>query len=309
MEWTEVCILTKSEAVEAITAFIYDMGVGGVSIEDPLDILAHKSNPLDWVVIDESLIKGNVEDVIIKVYFSQEVNVAEKILYINEQIKNVSKYINVGKGQVTINKVNEEDWANAWKKYFVPVKVGQKIVIKPTWEEYLPSKEDIVVELDPGMAFGTGTHETTRMCIKMLEKYVEKDSVVFDIGCGSGILGICASKLGAQMVIGVDIDANSVKVSKENVLLNNVNNIEIREGNLLDVVSEKANIVVANIISDVIIYLSETIISTFKENGVFICSGIIKDRSLDVQKALIDNKFKIIEVVNEGEWVAIVSHI
>ena len=216
--------------------------------------------------------------------------------------------IDTGEASVEITQVDDEDWANSWKAYYKPSKIGEKIVVKPTWEEYEKQEGDIVVELDPGMAFGTGTHETTTMCIQALERNVKNDSVVFDIGCGSGILGISAAKLGACKVIGVDLDPVAVKVSKENIELNEVSNaMEARYGNLMDVVTEKADIVVANIIADIIVLLSEGVGQFLVPNGVFISSGIILDKIDMVKNALIKNKFEILEVNTMGEWAAIVS--
>ena len=173
---------------------------------------------------------------------------------------------------------------------------------------YVYKKGDIVIELDPGMAFGTGTHETTSMCIQLLEQYMTTNDIILDIGCGSGILSIVAGKLGAQKVIGVDIDPNAVKVARENVQMNQINEkVEIRQGDLLDVVQEKAHCIVANIIADVIIQLVKLVPEVLEPKGIFIASGIIQDRLEEVKEAIEKGPFTILQVVSKGEWAAIVA--
>jgi len=202
--------------------------------------------------------------------------------------------------------VAESDWANNWKKYYKPMRVGKNIVIKPSWEEYSQGENDVVVELDPGMAFGTGTHETTRMCMEQLEKYITPETDILDVGCGSGILAITGLLLGAKSATGVDIEAVATKVARENGEMNGF--IEpkytIKQGNLVDAITGKYDVVVANIIADVIIILSNDIKAYLKPSSVFICSGIIDDRANDVEKALTQNGLQIINIIKQGEWVA-----
>ncbi|MDR1774603.1 MAG: 50S ribosomal protein L11 methyltransferase [Clostridioides sp.] len=309
--WIEINISTASEAVEAITSILYDEGACGCIIEDPLDFLFKKQSPLDWDYVDEKLYNKNLgSEVIIKTYVSEEKNVAEFIDNIKQKILKLKDYgLDIGRGSIELTQVNEKDWANNWKKYYKPSKIGEKIVIKPTWEDYEKQDGDIVVELDPGMAFGTGNHETTSMCICQLEKYINKDSVVYDIGCGSGVLSIVASKLGAKDVTGVDFDEVAVKVSKENIASNNLNeNIKIMHGNLTDVVDEnkKADVIVANIIADVIMILAKDVSKFMKDDAVFISSGIILDKLEEVKESLVQNNFEIIDVITKGEWSCIV---
>jgi ribosomal protein L11 methyltransferase len=208
----------------------------------------------------------------------------------------------------SIKDVFEEDWANAWKQYYKPIKIGNKIVIKPTWEDYKAEPGDLVIEMDPGMAFGTGTHETTMMCIKFLEKYVKPDSVVFDVGSGSGILGISAAKLGAKHVECVDIDKVACKVAKENAEHNNVvGKLEVKCGSLLEVISEKADVIVANIIADIIIGFTPDVWKALNPKGIFISSGIIRDRRDEVLDKISSSGFEVIEVMEMGEWCAIAA--
>ncbi len=306
-EWIEVGIFTTSEAIEAISGILYNTGVKGVSIEDPEDIEFKKKHPGDWDYFDESLLDSR-DEAVIKGYYKHDEKLDGYLRYIKDSVNNLEKFgINKGRGLITVAKVNEEDWENNWKKYYKPSKIGEKVVVKPIWEEYTPSHEEVVVELDPGMAFGTGTHETTRMCIKALEKYVNSESKVFDIGTGSGILAISAAKLQAKQVIGVDLDPIAVKSASQNVKYNDINNIQILEGNLMEVVKGKADIVIANIIADIIIFLTEGVKDFIVPGGKFISSGIIKDRKDDVINKLESCGFKIEEVNIDGEWVCIVA--
>lgn len=307
-KWIEVKIVTTSEAIEPITGIFYGLDVKGVAIEDPRDILEREQGPLSWDFADINIFEYGKDAAVVKGYFNLDENIEEIEIHINEKIRELKEMnIDVGQGKVAITEVHEEDWANNWKKYYKPTKIGKNVVIKPIWENYDEKPGEIIVEMDPGMAFGTGTHETTHMCIEALEEYVEADTTVFDIGTGSGILAITAAKLGAQKVIGVDLDPVAVDSAKGNVEFNNLNNIEILQGNLMDVVEGKADIVVANIIADVIIFLSEDVKKFIKENGYFISSGIIRERKEDVVNKLNEVGFKVQEVNTLGEWVCIVA--
>ncbi|MFZ5965578.1 MAG: 50S ribosomal protein L11 methyltransferase [Bacillota bacterium] len=309
MKWIEVKIKTTTEAVEAVSGILYDVGVGGVVIEDPNDLVFTEKDFGDWDYVDESVLESEFEGAIVKGYLPESEDLIDKIELIRQNVEKIPLYnLDKGLGEVTTCEVYEEDWANAWKKYYKPKKVGERIVIKPTWEEYLPQENEIIIEMDPGMAFGTGTHETTMMCVQNLEKYVKEDSVIFDIGCGSGILSVTAAKLGAKRVIGVDLDEVAVKVSKNNAAENHVDDVvEILHGNLMDTISEKADVIVANIIADVIIGLSSEIGGFMKADGVFIASGIILEKVDEVVEALDENGLFVQHVEKMGEWAAIVS--
>lgn len=308
MNYIQVAIETKTEATEAISYLLMEQGVGGVEIEDPQDILMSPKSPTSWDYLDSKLLSQDPHTVVIKAYFPEHVNYIEKIADLEVKINEMRSYLDVGSGQIKATPVQEKQWADQWKKYYKLTPIGKNIIIKPTWEEYTPKhNEEIIIDLDPGMAFGTGTHETTSMCVELLEDYVTQDDIVLDIGTGSGILGIVAAKLGANQVIGVDLDQTAVKVAKENAAQNNVSDkMEVRYGDLLEVVSEKADIVVANIIADVIIPLSQTIARVMKGDAVFISSGIIEDRIEDVAKA-IEINFDIVQIKRKGEWAAIVA--
>ncbi len=309
MKYIEVKITTTTEASDAVYNMLTDEGAAGVVIEDPNDLKAQNGDETRWDYIEEELIAKLGDDVQVKGYFS-ELDYDQGILErIKERVSQLDACgLDKGKGIVMASEVDDEDWANAWKQYYKPTKVGEKVVIKPTWEPYTPEAGEVVIELDPGMAFGTGTHETTSMCIRLIEKYLKPGSSVFDVGCGSGILGISAAKLGAGRTVCVDIDTVSCKVSRENTQLNQVDDkIDIRCGNLLDVVSEKADLIVANIIADVIISFTDDVGGFMKEASVFISSGIIKDRRDEVIKKLQETGFGILEVLEQGEWCAVAA--
>jgi ribosomal protein L11 methyltransferase len=309
MKWTEITIKTSTEAVEAITNILYEQNVGGVSIEDPKDFKFQKKNEYDWDFVEEEIFNSGYDGVIIKTYITEERDVTDDVELIKTKIHKLKDFgIDIGEGLVELSQVDEEDWANEWKNYYKPTKIGKNIVVKPTWEEYEKEESDLIIELDPGMAFGTGTHETTSMCMVELEKYVNENSKVFDIGCGSGILAIAAAKLGAKEVLAVDLDEVAVAVSKENVKLNNVENIvDVKHGNLMDVVNDKADIIVANIIADIIKILAKDVANFMKDDAVFISSGIIHAKVDEVKESLIENGFEIVNVESLGEWNVIVS--
>lgn len=306
--WIEIRVITKSEALEPISGIFYGLDCKGVAIEDPEDITTREQGPLTWDFADINILEYKGKAAVVKAYFAEEDNVAEIEKYINEKVEELKSFgIDVGEGKVIVAKIHEEDWANNWKKYYKPTKIGNNIVIKPMWEEYMAKANEVIVDLDPGMAFGTGTHETTRMCVAALEKYTNKDTVVFDIGTGSGILAIVAGKLGAKHVVGVDLDPVAVDSAKENLKLNSVDNIEILEGNLLDVVEGKADLVVANILAEIICFVVEDVKKALNKGGIFISSGIIHERRQMVIDKLEENDFEVIEVNKDGEWNCIVA--
>lgn len=310
MKWTEVLIKVDPQAVEAVTDILYGLGAQGVAIDEPVDVQRLREDELYWDYIDEKLLENDTEETKIMAYFSEEeTNLPEKIAVIKEKIRNLTEFgLSIGSGTVELSNVNQEDWESAWKQYFKPVHVTDRIVVKPEWEEYSPQEGEIVIEIDPGMAFGTGTHETTSMCINQIEKNLKAGDRVIDIGSGSGILSMAAVLLGAEKATGVDLDPVAVRVALENVELNNLQDkIEILHGNLTDVIREKADIVVANIMADIILMLLEDVREFIKDDGLFISSGIIQEKRAAVEARLLEKNFSIVEVETKGEWCAITA--
>lgn len=307
MNWAEVQIKTTPEYEELISSILYDVGASGLAIEDPRDILELSQSTESWALIDPDLINLEADDIIIKAYFAEAEDLDYKIQEIKYKIKN-NDILREVQAEITINMVNDEDFADNWKKYYKPTRIGDRILIKPTWEDYAPQEGDLLIELDPGMAFGTGTHETTILCTEALEKYVKEGDIVYDIGCGSGILSIVAAKLGAKKVIAVDLDEVCIKVSNENIRINQVDDIvELKKGNLLDVVEGKANIIVSNIIAEIIVEMIKDLKVHLEDKGIFITSGIIEDKKTMVEKALIENGFKILETRMKNDWALIIA--
>ena len=306
--WIEVRVITKSEALEPISGIFYSLDCKGVAIEDPEDILGREQGPLTWDFADINVLEHKGKVAVVKAYFAEEDNIEDVLAYVKERLSELKEMgLDLGEAKVEHEKMHEEDWANTWKQYYKPSKVGEKIVVKPIWEEYEAKDGELVVDLDPGMAFGTGTHETTRMCIQALERYVKEESTVFDVGCGSGILAIAAAKLGAKLAVGVDLDPVAVESSIENVGYNNLNNIEILHGNLVEVIDGKADIVVANILAEIICILTDDVKRVLKDGGIFITSGIIHDRVDMICEKLEATGFEVVEKNRDGEWNCIVA--
>lgn len=307
MNWVEIKVKTTTEAIEAVSNIFYEAGVAGVVIEDPkIYLRPHDPDEWDYLDIPEGL---DFEVAQVTGYLTEDSSLAERAQVIRDRISKLPSYgLDIGKGEVALTTISEANWGQAWKKYYKPTHVGKNIVIKPSWEVYAPKTDEVIIELDPGMAFGTGTHETTMLCLEILEKYIKKDSTVIDVGCGSGILSIACGKLGAKQVLAIDKDKNAVRIAGENIKRNNLDTcIQAAAGDKLADINIKADIIVANIIADVVIELSKDAALYLEDNGIFITSGIIKDRKLSVIEALEKNGFDLIQQFEKGEWVALVS--
>jgi ribosomal protein L11 methyltransferase len=307
MKWHEIVVTTSFEASDALSEMLNSIGAGGVSIIDPNDILLEiqKPNSLDYA--DETFLEGLGEDVVIKAYFNQTYNLQELLQMIREKIVFTSQFLDVGKGSVEFASVDDEDWSTSWKKYYKPFHITDQVVIKPTWESYDKKDGEIVVELDPGMAFGTGTHETTKMCAEFLNDLLKPEMDVMDIGCGSGILAIIAALLGAKSGIAVDVDEVAIKVAIDNAKLNGVDHLlNIKKAEIDSIQGKKADCIVANIIANVILSIRQEVSLRLKEDGIFITSGIIKDRKAEVIFEYETHGFTMVAEKEIGEWVAIV---
>ena len=308
MKWSEVTIHTTQEAIEAVANILHEAGAGGVIIEDPEVLTREWDSPFGEVyqLSPEDFPK---EGVYVKAYLPLNSYLMETVEQIKSAINNLLTYdINIGVGSVSLSEVNEEDWASGWKKYYKPVKVSEKIVITPTWEEVEEEKDQFVIELDPGMAFGTGTHPTTVMSIQALEKVIRGKEHVIDVGCGTGVLSIAAAKLGVEHVLALDLDEVAVRSAKLNVKLNHVDSIvEVKQNNLLDHIDENVEIVVANILAEVILRFVSDVARILKPNGYFLTSGIIQSKADQVRTAIEEEGFVIEEILSQEDWVAFIA--
>lgn len=306
--WSEIKIVIDEKDIEVVEGVLYSMDIKGLSIEDPKDILEREQGPLTWDFADINIFEYGKDKAVLKAYFHEEIDQEEIVKEVKDRIRGLEAHgIFLKDYIVTSTTVREEDWANNWKKYYKPTRVGERFLIRPLWEDYTAKEGEIVISMDPGMAFGTGTHETTRMCLEALERYIRKDTRVLDIGTGSGILAIGASLLGAREVVGVDLDPVAVASAKENVSYNDLDNVQILEGNLMEVVEGEADIIVANIIAEIIVVLIDDVHKKLQDGGVFISSGIIKDKEELVTRKLLDSGFFVKETNYQGEWVCIVA--
>ena len=322
MKWTKITIETTTEATDMLSYVLGEYGVEGIEVEDKIPLSEEDKQAMFIDILPELPPDDGVAYVscYIDENASKGIDIKNLCRYIQEQLNDMSAYMDVGTGKISIGETEDKDWMNNWKEFFHPFRLEDNIVIQPTWTEKADVNDnDIVINIDPGTAFGTGSHETTKLCISALKQYIskDKDTSVLDAGCGSGILSIIAAKLGASKIYGVDIDELAVKASIDNLKLNDIDDgiYTIVKGNIIgdkefaDVVAGtgKYDIVVANILADVIIPLSGVVRRFMKDDGVFISSGIINTKEDEVRKALLDNGFEIVDVEHMGEWVSFVA--
>lgn len=297
--WTEVKIEIPVEQME-VAENIANMAVPyGIYIEDYSHLEEEAMEIAHIDLIDEDLLQKDRSKAWIHLYISAEDNPAEAVSFLKERFE--SEKIPF---EITCDSCAQEDWINNWKKYFKPIPVGEKLLIRPLWEEEVEAGDRVVLNLEPGIAFGTGTHETTRLCLELLEKYVKPDIDFLDMGCGSGILSVAALLLGAKTAVGVDIDPLAVKTAVENA---ESNHVEQRFtgicGNLAEKVQGKFHVIAANIVADIVILLSKDAPKYLYPDSVYIISGIIDTREQDVLDA-ISADFEILERREEKGWVA-----
>ena len=306
-QWLEVSIKVKHEAEEVTAEILREAGArNGVAIEDPvLYETVRKSLPFE--LCDPLPEETDLSVVTVTAYYPEDEELQKRLQRIEAELTAVEKRI--GRfciGPTLFRKVSETDWSDEWKQYFHVTRVGKHIVVKPSWESYEPEAEDIVLELDPGMAFGTGTHPTTVLVLEALEKMVHPDTTVFDVGTGSGILAMTAAKLGAKTIKAVDIDGVAVRTAKENIAKAGLaDRIEVKQGDLLHGTEGKADVIVANILADIIILLLPDIPGKLKEGGRVFASGIIEDYQKAVTEAAEKVGLRVKEVTRIKDWVGL----
>ncbi len=304
MKWTEVKVVFNPSdgdlAVELICDMFYELGVSGVVLENTESLLSPEE-PIDGPM-------GPVNAV--SAYLPKTQKLSGYLAYINKKLAGLNQKFNFH-CRLFCRELDEKDWAESWKAYFHPQKIGRKIVVKPSWHQYPASPGDIVVEIDPGMAFGTGTHPTTSLCLQLIEIYLQKGASFLDVGTGSGILMAAAAKLGASRVVGIDHDDLAVEIARKNLQLNAVapDRFEVRQGDLAESINEKFEIVASNILADTIIRLLDHIPKNLEIGGIIICSGIIESRKDSVITKMKHTGFDILETLLEENWVAIAGRL
>ena len=317
MRYIQLTIHATRQGIEAVLPLLMSYGLDGISVDDPADVedILEKKNPYDWDYIDESLMSRPDREPTLSVWLDdtaenrqtvQDIKVDIMKLKAEEQYQTFGADADFGRLYVETETVDDEDWKDNWKKFFKPARITDRIVVKPSWEEYDAKAGELVLEIDPGTAFGTGTHETTSLCMKLLEKYAA-DRVI-DVGCGSGILSVAAALLGCRYVLGTEIDANAVQIARENVALNGVGpQVKILEADLLKGIPYKADVIVANLMHDLVMRLAPDAFLHLDESGIFISSGILLEKRDQVAEAVRAAGFEILEIPEDGEWCAIAA--
>lgn len=321
MNWIEVSIYTTTNGIEIINGALIKLGINDAVIEDAsvFEDFLH-DDTMNWDYYDEELTKMKDCESCIKVYLADNSQGNELFKEIKKFVENLkAEYgeIDFGRLEITTRMLNDEDWANNWKQYFKPFTVSDKIIIKPSWEEYNESTEGrLILEIDPGMSFGTGQHHTTRLCIEQIIKHMTEGMKVLDMGCGSGILSIASILLGAENCVGVDIDENAVRIAKENAELNNIyeDRFTVYYGDVTNdetlqekIGNNKYDMIAVNIIAQIIMGMSMTFPKFLKKGGLVIASGIIKKYLQDVLDNFKDLGFEVVEINDSEEWVCVTA--
>lgn len=305
--WIEITIHTTNEASEIVESILLDYGSTGVAIEDPTTLEENLHDDFGTIV-ELSPTDYPEVGVIVKGYINELNFDDETFNRFKDELEQLGKNINIGEFfKIKTTTIQDSDWENSWKDYFDILNIGEKFVIVPTWREYENEEDKYVINIDPGMAFGTGGHETTSLCIKNLEKYVKPHDNIIDVGCGSGILSIAASYLTDGSLKAVDLDKLAVDVSRENFALNNLENrIEVEEASLLTKETKKYDVIVANILAHIIELMLEDAYKLLEDGGYFITSGIIKDKKDELLEKMLEQGFKLVEETSDNEWYSFV---
>ncbi len=315
MKWKKFTLTTTTEAEDLISSMLDEIGIQGIEIEDNVPLTEGETKGMFIDILPE--LPPDEGKARVSFYLEDDSSAEELLKRVEEGLEELSRFTDLGERRLQVSETEDKDWINNWKQYFKPFTVDD-ILIKPTWEEIPAGHEDkLLIQIDPGTAFGTGMHETTQLCIRQLSKYVREGSQVLDVGTGSGILGIAALKMGACKVRGTDLDENAVAAVEENLESNQLSRdqFQVVQGNIIQ---EKAvqdwagyeayDIVVANILAPVIILLQEEIPVHLKKGGIFITSGIINLKEGDVRQAMEANdQLEVVETTRQGEWVSITA--
>lgn len=315
MKWTKFTLSTTTEAVDLISSMLDEIGIEGIEIEDNIPLSEADTKGMFIDILPE--LPPDDGTARVSFYLEDPAAIEGTLRQVEEGLEDLRQFVDVGDASIVVSETEDKDWINNWKQYFKPFIVDD-ILIKPTWEEVPKEHEDkLLIQIDPGTAFGTGMHETTQLCIRQLRRYVNDSSAVLDVGTGSGILGIAALKLGARMVFGTDLDENAIRAVAENLEANAISkeSFQVVQGNLIDdeevrrqAGEECYDIAVANILAPVIILLQGEICRHLKHGGIFITSGIINTKEEDVREAMEANEeLEILETACQGDWVSITA--
>ncbi|MBQ9015439.1 MAG: 50S ribosomal protein L11 methyltransferase [Firmicutes bacterium] len=321
MKYIELKIHASRQGVEMVTEMLMRNGITAISVDDPEDLqdILDKKNEYGWDYIDDALKNRRQRDAQVRVYLDDTDEGRRQLQHLKIEVMKLKSLelegkfgwdVDFGRLYAESEIVDDEDWKDKWKENFHPAHITDRIVVKPTWEGYDAKAGELVIEIDPGMAFGTGTHETTRLCMALMQLYLTRaaGARVLDVGCGSGILSIGAALLGASEVTGVEIDPDAVRVAKENVDKNGMTGeIRILEGDLTEGLELEADILVANLMADLVVRLAGPAAEHLAEGGVFISSGILAEKRESVSEAIRGAGFTIERVVTDGEWCAIAA--
>ena len=319
MKYRQVEILTTIQGLDVVTTALLEIGITDTIVEDPRDIddLLKKEKGYEWDYIDDEVMEQKNRDPKIIAVFeddedgerkTQGISAAMETLKTNAEAGMYGDDFNLGSLDIKVEIDDDSRWKDNWKEFFKPTRISDTIVVKPTWEEYSPADGEKILEIDPGMAFGTGTHETTSLCVKLMEKYLKEGDKVLDVGCGSGILSIAGALMGASDVLGIEIDPVAVDVAKDNIKLNNVEQIaRVKQGDLTKGIDYKADVVVANLMADLVIMLSGDVARHMLDGGKYISSGILIEKEEQVAEAIKKCGFEILEIMEDGMWCAIVG--
>lgn len=311
MNWMEITVLTTTAGADLVSQILMDAGSNGTMIEDKNDVALNQRPEGQWDIIDEAIAQRIGEDVKVTGYYEVDATLNDRVRFVEGEIRRIQGLdlgFDAGKLEILRKTFDEEDWAESWKKAFKPLRLGTHMVIRPGWTQCETLPGDKVIEIDPGMAFGTGTHETTGMCVELVEKYVHSGMTAIDVGTGTGILALAAAHMGARDVLAIDIDRVAVRVCAENVRINGFDGvIRCQAGDLLQDVEECADVVIANIIADVIISMAAPVKKHIVDGGIFICSGISAERKEDVLNALAAADYALLDVRERGGWCAMAA--
>ncbi len=307
MDWIEVKVHTLTEASDAVSELLVQLGSSGTMVEDRADVPDPDHPSGYWEIIDPKMIESMPEDVVVHAWFQPDASFRDRMQALHDGLRTIAgAFPDAGSLRVESDQVHDEDWSEVWKQFYKPFRAGKRLVVCPTWESYDAAPDDLVISMDPGMAFGSGTHETTGMCLQLMEDIVTEHTRVMDVGTGSGILAIGAALLGARDVLAIDIDPQAVKVCEENVVLNGVSSqVTVMQGDLLKGHEDAiCDVCIANIIADIILLFAEPLKAHITPGGYFLCSGIIRERGDEVEEGLVKAGYTILRREERGEWNA-----